>query len=442
MHKVEKVRPPAYDVPTEAASQSEASASDQAIQAIAQRLGGREEELARQIAGRYRDEIVDYRVAGGSLSSDAAGLALWNLGALLGNLARGEPLSNGQMEETRMGAARRVHQGVSLESFLHAARLWGLVVWETLRAEARVDRPDEREAALEIASRVMRHVDLISTVGAYAYLQEAQGLSGDGRILRLDELEALLGGQRDSHRAWRQARARGLRLAENYVVVVVRRQESPPKKVEGPPLGERAAVRWLLEAARTHLRPSCGALLVGVRDSEVVALYPVSEPAQVQLAKHDAGLLAGAVAPRGLSVGLSGWQPGLAGIALAYTEAKAAAQLAAGTGLTGRAVALDEVLIDHIARSTPHVSRILDETLHPLFEYDRAHHTALVPTVRAYVDAGFNLTKSAEVLHVHPNTVLYRLRRVKELSGRDPHNPDDLLILFLALKLAEVSPAP
>jgi DNA-binding PucR family transcriptional regulator len=36
---------------------------------------------------------------------------------------------------------------------------------------------------------------------------------------------------------------------------------------------------------------------------------------------------------------------------------------------------------------------------------------------------------------------MYRLRRVKELSGRDPHDPDDLLILFLALKLAELSPA-
>jgi sugar diacid utilization regulator len=223
---------------------------------------------------------------------------------------------------------------------------------------------------------------------------------------------------------------------------VVRPQEAPPKEVQGQPLGERAALRWLLEAARTHLRPSSGALLVGARDAEVVALYPVSELAEVNLAKQDAGSLAGAVAARGLSVGLSGWQPGLAGIALAYGEAKAAAQLAAGTGVTGRAVALDELLIDHIARSTPHVSRILDETLEPLFQYDRAHQTALVATVRAYVDAGFNLTRSAEVLHVHPNTVLYRLRRVKELCGRDPHDPEDLLILFLALKLAEVSPAP
>jgi DNA-binding PucR family transcriptional regulator len=39
---------------------------------------------------------------------------------------------------------------------------------------------------------------------------------------------------------------------------------------------------------------------------------------------------------------------------------------------------------------------------------------------------------------VHPNTVEYRLRRIRELSGRDPRNPDDLLILSLAIKFDEL----
>ena len=429
MQKSEKTSPGACDVPT-------------AMRAIAHRLAGLEEELARQIVARYRQEIPDYGAADSALSADAAGLTLSNLKALLADLEGGQPLSDRQLDETRIAAARRVHQGVSLESFLHAGRLWGQYTWETLRAAARADRPDEREAALEIASRVMGHVDLVSVVGAHAYLHEAQGLSGDGRTLRRDLLEELLAGERDSHRTHRRAGSLGLRLADNYVVVVVRPHEVPAREMNGQPLGERATTRWTLEAVRTHLRPSNGALLVGARDAEVVALYPVSEPAQVHAAKADAGSLARAFAPRGLSVGLSGWHPGLAGVALAYAEAKEAVQLAVGARITDRAVALDEVLIDHIARFTPHVNRILDETLDPLFRYDLAHQTALIPTVRAYVDAGFNLTKSAEVLHVHPNTVMYRLRRVKELSGRDPHDPEDLLILFLALKLAEVSPAP
>jgi DNA-binding PucR family transcriptional regulator len=102
-------------------------------------------------------------------------------------------------------------------------------------------------------------------------------------------------------------------------------------------------------------------------------------------------------------------------------------------------VAFDEVLIDHMVRSSPHGDRILDGTLRPLLDYDAERQSELVPTLRAYVDSGFNLTKSADLLSVHPNTVVYRLKRIKELSGRDPHDPDDLLLLFLGLKLTELT---
>jgi DNA-binding PucR family transcriptional regulator len=71
---------------------------------------------------------------------------------------------------------------------------------------------------------------------------------------------------------------------------------------------------------------------------------------------------------------------------------------------------------------------------------DRARHAELVPTLRAYVASGSNLAKSAEALCVHPNTVVYRLGRIKSLTGRDPHVPDDLLLLQLGVKLLELWP--
>ena len=79
------------------ASGGGSSARDEAIRAIARRRAGREEQLARQIVARYRKEIVDYRAADDSLSADAFGLALDNLEALLADLERGEPLSNGHL---------------------------------------------------------------------------------------------------------------------------------------------------------------------------------------------------------------------------------------------------------------------------------------------------------------------------------------------------------
>jgi PucR C-terminal helix-turn-helix domain/GGDEF-like domain len=401
------------------------TSTSEAMRAIANRLIGREEDVARSIAGRFRAALVDYGAAGEALVADAAALVRDNVEDFLTNLGNDEPLSGRQAERLRLAAARRVHQGVSLESFLHAARIWGLGVWEAVRAEVG-DSPAELGAALEISTILMRSVDLMSTVATHAYLREAQGLSDDGRLLPWDLLEALLGREPDPDRARRRAHMVGVRLGETYAALSISKT--------GP------TIRWMVEAARRWLRPPSGPLLLGARDDEVVALYPLSDLAELHTAKEQAGALAVAVAASGASVGVSGWHPGLGGIALAYAEAKEAARIAAAGGVTGRAVSLDEVLIDHIARSTPHVGRILDETLHPLVEYDLRHGTALVATVRTYVESGFNLRRSAEVLHVHPNTVMYRLRRVRELCGRDPHDPDDLLMLFLAMKMAEVSP--
>jgi DNA-binding PucR family transcriptional regulator len=113
-------------------------------------------------------------------------------------------------------------------------------------------------------------------------------------------------------------------------------------------------------------------------------------------------------------------------------------EIALRAGIRGRAVGLDEVVVDHLLASSESAQRILKSTLRPLVNYDAARGSALVPTLRAYLDARLNVTKSAEVLYVNPNTVVYRLRRIKELSGRDPHNPDDLLVLSLALKLEDL----
>lgn len=59
--------------------------------------------------------------------------------------------------------------------------------------------------------------------------------------------------------------------------------------------------------------------------------------------------------------------------------------------------------------------------------------------MRAYVDGGFNVAKAAKILHVHPNTVVYRLRRIRELTERDIRDPNQLPILVLALEHAELT---
>jgi hypothetical protein len=398
------------------------------VHAIVERLEAGKEELARRMVARYAEDIVDYRLADAEfMQREVYSVSLENLEVLAAILRHGEQPPEAWIEKTQRGAAGRLHHGISLESFLHATRLWGQLTWEHVLEIARTDDPAEREAALQIAGVVFRHLDTMSALWASAYLAEAEGVSSDRAVLRRDLLDALIAGKGDDERIRRLARSLGLQLGSGYVVVVLRGEET------------QDSFRETIETAREHLCPAEASLLVGLRQGEVVALYPAGEPAAMEAVRAECTALAEAVAGSGVSVGVGARHDGMAQIAVGYAEAKDAADIAAGSGLLGRPVAFDEVLIDHMVRSSPHGDRILDGTLRPLLDYDAERQSELVPTLRAYMASGFNLTKSAELLSVHPNTVVYRLKRIKELSGRDPHEPDDLLLLFLGLKLTELS---
>ena len=73
--------------------------------------------------------------------------------------------------------------------------------------------------------------------------------------------------------------------------------------------------------------------------------------------------------------------------------------------------------------------------MRPLREYDGRRNAGLIDTLRAYIDGNFSITRAARALDLHNNTVLYRLDRVRELTGRDPRNPRDIVFLALSLRL-------
>jgi len=418
-----------------------AGTATEAVLAIGARLALRRDEIADRIVERIRTEIPDYRLVGDDIIADVRTITASHLELLVSTLVGGRTPVEADFAETRAGGARRVHQGISLESFQRAARLWGQETWEAVLEVSEPAAAAEREAALDIAGQVMRQVDQMSTHVAEGFLHELQSVWSDREVVRRDLLDGLVSGQGDSERIRRLARSLKLSLVESYVVIVLRGADSLAEEHTDQPLAARVALRRVVEAARAHLRFDGHAPLVGMRQGEVVALCPVQAAADVDEIRRHAGALAEALAVNEICVGVSGCHA-IAGAAASYAEARDAVEIAVGIGLHGRPLHFDEVLIDHMLRSTPHADRILDSTLRPLLDYDTGKQAELVSTLRAYMDSGFNLTRSAEVLQVHPNTVVYRLRRIRELSGRDPQDPDDLLLLYLGLKLCELRAQP
>lgn len=80
----------------------------------------------------------------------------------------------------------------------------------------------------------------------------------------------------------------------------------------------------------------------------------------------------------------------------------------------------------------------LEEALGAVVRYDLEHGTDLVGTLRAFVAADYRASEAARRLFVHPNTLKYRLRRIRALLGGDPSRGDLRLQVELALKLLDL----
>jgi len=134
----------------------------------------------------------------------------------------------------------------------------------------------------------------------------------------------------------------------------------------------------------------------------------------------------------------AGWT--VAGIGRALAQARQARRVAALLG--GGVRVLDAAglgSVELLLATAPAEARqaFRASLLSPLLDYDAAHGTELVRTLRVFLDCSGSWTKAAEAMFVHVNSLRYRMRRVEELTGRDLGSLADQAALLLALGLAD-----
>lgn len=140
----------------------------------------------------------------------------------------------------------------------------------------------------------------------------------------------------------------------------------------------------------------------------------------------------------GLSLGVSAAVRSADGLRGALEEARHARRVAAARGgrvrAAGHAELASHVLLlpfvpDDVRRAF--TARLLE----PLHAYDERHRAELVPTLEAFLAADGSWTRCAARLHLHVNTLRYRMGRIEQLTGRDLSRLEDKLDFFLALRM-------
>ncbi|WP_406282831.1 PucR family transcriptional regulator [Streptomyces sp. NBC_00209] len=258
----------------------------------------------------------------------------------------------------------------------------------------------------------------------------------------------------------------GLGTAPHWQVVVARVEwdEDGASGVPGGPVAQALLEEILVDPAVTG-PDSADRIAVAHTGDEAIALVPLpaasDRPDGEAAAGGDSGaedpgegpalhadaLLAAVRAPLSaglgddgrLTLGVSASVHSAEGLRGALEEARHARRVAAAR--PGRVCAAghhelaSHVLLlpfvpDDVRRAF--TARLLD----PLREYDRRHRAELIPTLEAFLDCDGSWTRCAARLHLHVNTLRYRVGRIEQLTGRDLARLEDKLDFFLALRMS------
>ncbi|MEU7064473.1 PucR family transcriptional regulator [Streptomyces sp. NPDC053429] len=244
----------------------------------------------------------------------------------------------------------------------------------------------------------------------------------------------------------------GLSAAPHWQVVVAR-VDWDNGDIPGGPVAQSLLEEILVDPSLSGPEPS-DRIAVAHAGDEAIALVPLpalpGEPGEDKgpdRALHADELLvsvrdplaAGLADDGRLTLGVSAAVHSAEGLRGALEEARHARRVAAAR--PGRVCAAghhelaSHVLLlpfvpDDVRRAF--TARLLD----PLRDYDRRHRAELIPTLEAFLDCDGSWTRCATRLHLHVNTLRYRVGRIEQLTSRDLSRLEDKLDFFLALRMS------
>jgi len=402
-----------------------------AISRVGKALGARYTEIGRSVSERIVDEIPDYRGAEPDVVNDLRAGASATVELLARTFEDGTPLRREQLGFLRELAARRVRQGVSLDAFIHAYRVALLAYWEACADEALRLRLS-REAGFALAASAIEAIDIITSQAAEAYLREETRLrTQSGRATR-DLVERLINGEPVDARR-RHPAAPALDPTGQLLTAVGR--------VDQTKLTPGDALQAARDAVEEGVSLGRVTPLVAIRHGELVLITPAGPSPETKFAslgtarqrileEHQTDIRFGVSVP----------SQGFASVQQAYREAA----LALSYSSTSRPIvsladlsALECVLIGATA-TTKAIVASKGGGLRALSDEDRA---AAVATIKAFSDANLNVATAARALHVHPNTVRYRLEQIATRTGYEPRTFPGLVDLLCIIETSDAGPS-
>ncbi len=375
------------------------------------------EERLDRIVGSTLDtimaEVPVYGDRGAPVADDTRRAAAYVYASFLEMLRTGRAPGEPVARSLATVGADRAAQGIPLGDLLQAFRISGRVIAGALN-DAVAERDLDRDAALWVAEAIVLWVDVVSNLAARDHSRAQARILQESEERRRGFLLDVLYGGLSGEDAVERADEVGWDRAPPQWVAVLGRDDG----------------RDVDRAVEEEITGDLGAGFAALTHGDLVLVVPAPTSADVDTLE---GLVTQRTTKAGLHLGLTLPQSGVDGVRRAFLEATEALTIARATGEA--VVHFGAAVLDRLLRRDPELlSELVTSTLNTVLAYDRSRNTELVHTLETYFACGESPTRTAEVLHTHPQTVRYRLTRVNEIVGLSLDDPDDRLQILLALR--------
>jgi carbohydrate diacid regulator len=139
-----------------------------------------------------------------------------------------------------------------------------------------------------------------------------------------------------------------------------------------------------------------------------------------------------------VTIGIGEYHEGIQGLNKSFKEATQALDVGTRLGEAGDIYHINDLGIGRILAEIKKDTQqeIIKKTFYSKKEVrGKKINETLLDTLKAFFDNNLSISKTAQTIYIHRNTLLYRLRRVKEITGLDPKIFDEAVQLRIALKM-------
>jgi hypothetical protein len=343
----------------------------------------------------------------------------------------------GRARDTYVNLGRgEFHAGRSLDALLAAYRVGARLAWRRF-VEAGKEAGLPADALFSLGEAMFAYIDEISAESADGYAEEQSAAAGESQRRRRRLIRLLAQDPPPAPEAIRTAaQAAGWPLPKRVAALVAAESAEGNAETAGDGAaqtvggGEPVPGEEIIEATATRLARQIGLGTVGGAAAGLACVFVPDPDAPGRRRQIAAALGDGPdIVSRGPAVP---WDEAAASL----RRAAATYRLAASGRIPGGLVVAD----DHLATLLLSADRALAadlaaSRLAPLDSLGDGPRARLTETLRAWLDRPGQVQAVAAELDVHPQTVRYRLRQLRELFGSRLEDPDARFELSLALRV-------